>query len=104
MTAIQTEPCDGCAGTGQVPAGSQEHARRMRAEGERRRLDRVNRRVHLGEEARRLGITPLELSLMERGRMPWPEEASDDPPWLQYEKARAVDAYVNRYGQEPEDE
>lgn len=57
-------PCLTCDGTGTVTA---ERAMRMNA-GEQMRRDRVQRGVSRNEEARRLGITPIELSHREQGR------------------------------------
>ena len=56
--------CRTCGGTGEV---TEEHAARI-AEGERLRHDRIARRVSLREEAKRLGISPVELSHREQGR------------------------------------
>lgn len=56
--------CSTCKGAGTV---TPEHMQRI-VDGRKRRDDRVARRVSLAEEARRLGIKPVELSAIERGR------------------------------------
>ena len=66
--------CEACNATGNVPAGSQDARRVEKAIAEGRRLNRIARRVSMAEEAATMGITPLELSKMEHGMMPWPEE------------------------------
>lgn len=56
--------CSTCKGNGSI---SQAHMDRI-TEGERRRNDRVSRGVSLNEEARKFGITPAQLSALERGK------------------------------------
>ena len=55
--------CDFCKGRGEVTV----EALRRIEEGKRRRDDRVKRGVGLREEADRLGLTPTQLSRLERG-------------------------------------
>lgn len=56
--------CSTCKGEGFI---TDEHMTRI-VEGKKRRDDRVERGVSLKEEAERLGINPVELSAIERGR------------------------------------
>lgn len=63
--------CSACKGTGETP----EERVRILAEAERRRLDRIARGVSLREEARRLDVSATDLSNMEHGRAPFPEDA-----------------------------
>jgi hypothetical protein len=58
--------CDACDGTGRVTQ------QRMDAitEGRRLRADRIERDMSLSEEARRLGISSVQLSRRERGYEP----------------------------------
>lgn len=56
--------CQACNGTGEV---TQEHAARI-ASGEKARRERIERGESLNDAARRLGITPAQLSARERGR------------------------------------
>lgn len=58
--------CVECFGSGEVPASREEAI----TEGERRRQDRIAREVSLRDEAKRLGISPAELSDIEAGRRP----------------------------------
>jgi hypothetical protein len=70
-------PCSPCGGSGKLSA---EDVTRIE-EGRRRRDDRVARGLSLREEARRLGISAVQLSDLERGRRvgtglePSPKEA-----------------------------
>lgn len=57
-------PCSSCKGTGSVTKG---HAARIER-GERLRRDRIDRDTSLREEAKRLNISPVELSHIEQGR------------------------------------
>ena len=59
-------PCSQCRGSGEL---SDEQRSRIE-DGRRRRDDRVARGLNLRDEARRLGITPAELSDIEWGRAP----------------------------------
>jgi DnaJ-class molecular chaperone len=65
------ESCDTCRGEGSI---SEEHAARIE-EGERRRKDRISRRVSLIEEAKVLGISASVLSDIEHGRIREPNNA-----------------------------
>jgi hypothetical protein len=63
-------PCLTCQATGTITA---EHAERL-SEGRRRAEDRKQRGLSLRDEAKRLGISPQELSDIEHGRQSdeWP--------------------------------
>ena len=56
--------CQTCHATGEI---TQEHAARI-ASGEKARRERIERGESLNDAARRLGITPAQLSARERGR------------------------------------
>ena len=56
--------CPTCAGTGEITS---EHAARIEA-GRKARHARVLDGISLSEQARRLGITPAQLSAIEHGR------------------------------------
>lgn len=58
--------CYTCDGAGVMP----EEYETKRAAGEAMRQDRIARRLGLSAEAKRLGITPYELSRKERGLEP----------------------------------
>lgn len=57
--------CHTCKGIGEI---TEEHAERMKV-GAQLRRDRLNRRLTLNDEAKRLGITPTALSAVEFGRL-----------------------------------
>jgi hypothetical protein len=57
--------CTTCAGLGLI---SYEHAERIR-QGKAMREDRINRGLSLREEAKRIGVTPQNLSHLENGRV-----------------------------------
>ena len=65
--SLEQIDCTACGGTGEV---SEDHAAMM-AEGQRRMRDRIARDVSLRDEAKRLGVRPVDLSDMEHGRKPW---------------------------------
>ncbi len=65
---FQEYPCDTCDGSGTVADDYAERLAERKAEGNRMRLDRLARGVHLDEEAQRLGISIPELSARERGK------------------------------------
>ena len=64
--------CTACNASGQVLAGSQDARRVEVAIAEGKRLNRIARGVSMADEAKAMGITPLELSKMEHGMLPWP--------------------------------
>ena len=70
---VETMPCDVCKGSGEVTA---EHARRI-ALGRIARSERLSRDESLREAAKRLGISPAELSRIERGEHQ-PKEPTHD--------------------------
>ena len=61
----QVMQCWRCQGTGEIPAETASWT----AAGEALRQSRLDRRLSVREEARRLGISPKELSEMEHGRI-----------------------------------
>ena len=67
-------PCSTCDGQGAVTPAMQDY----QARGEKMRADRVGRMVSLREEAQRLGISAVELSHLEQGKV------DDWESWLAY--------------------
>ncbi len=74
QSGVRKINCPNCAGTGEV---TREFLER-RAEGEARRQDRILRGASLREDAKRLGVTPQELSDREHGRLPAEGEAKGE--------------------------
>jgi len=70
----QNIKCSICEGTGRVTPARAAAIQ----EGERRRQDRINRRLSGREEAARLGIDPIHLNALEHGRRTdWPVSAKE---------------------------
>ncbi|MGE4195949.1 MAG: helix-turn-helix domain-containing protein [Phycisphaerales bacterium] len=69
-SGFRRQTCDLCEGRGQVREHEANAYRERQLAGEAMRADRKRRMVTLREEAKRLGISPQELSRRENGREP----------------------------------
>ena len=65
---VMSIPCSDCKGVGEMAAADAEALLAGRERGRMLREDRIRRGLSLREESRRLGISPVQLSDMERGK------------------------------------